>query len=182
LIKTEKSSSALNKINQPSSVPREINTANKRVYYQFTTGGPSSSSSLNATSKKDGGGGGKGASGKKSSKVFLLNAENAGLSCPFCHLSLLSSLDNLLKHLRNTHFRFNFAKIVAQLGSSQLVESSRHPLVGKTVTLIEVSIDDLFDGSYSGMTFFYFTSLFFSNWKNRKSYVVQFICRVDTLV
>ncbi len=124
--------------------------APRRVYYQFTTV-PASSSS-----KKDNKKNNKNQS-KKSSKVFQMNTENFGFMCPFCHLNQLNSLDNLLKHLKSTHFRFNFAKVVTQLGSRQTnglhsleYGSKSNNLLGKTVTLIEISLDDLFDGSYLG--------------------------------
>lgn len=74
----------------------------------------------------------------KKSKMFKISSDCSTLTCPFCSLSRFGSIDQLLKHLKNTHFRFNFTKSIANESGA------------KNSSVISVSIDDLFDGSFAG--------------------------------
>lgn len=61
------------------------------------------------------------------------------LKCPFCHLSVARTEQALVKHLTNYHVRFRVKSSTVSNGIS--------------CSKLELSIDDLFDGSYVGNLF-----------------------------
>jgi hypothetical protein len=116
----------------------------KNVFYQFS----------NEISEK-----------KQPNKRYKIYAINKGLVCPFCFFYNLNSVECLLKHFKASHFRFNFNK--TQPTSFQAANIGYN----KEKFLIDVSLDDLFDGSHLGKIYFGLCLLILSKFlKNCKSF------------
>ena len=111
------------------------------VCYQFTSSSKSTGGG--------GGGGGKKCGGHYSNRVVKVTAENFDFSCPFCFFTRIDSLTNLLKHLKNTHFRFCFTKMQLPVAPGASTASNGDQK-DKNMMVIDITIDDLFDGSYAG--------------------------------
>ena len=126
------------------------------INYRFNLSNTGAEKDLAPNGKRGGGAHQNGGGASSAAAAHKMTHMNDTL-CPFCHLRCLS-LNALMNHLTNVHFRFNIrASQNAPTSTSSAKAASA--AAAAAVATFDVTFDDIYDGSYEGNPLDYYNSL-----------------------